>query len=68
MFCLFSTLTHTSLRMFGGDIPESKYISSIFIGTRHHVISLHVAVSSGSRHVNILLLLLVIIILLFLIL
>ena len=47
-FCL-SPLTHTSLLIAGGAIPDSKYKSSTLVGFRHHVTDRNVWFSSGSR-------------------
>ena len=43
---VFSIPAHTSLLMFGGAIPASKYRSSILVGFRNHVTALHALFSS----------------------
>ena len=43
---VFSILAHTSLRMSGGAIPASKYISSTLVGFWHPVTALHALFSS----------------------
>ena len=47
-FCL-STLSHTSLLIAGGAIPDSKYKSSTLVGFRHPVTDRHAWFSPGSR-------------------
>ena len=42
----FSILAHTSIRISGGAIPASKYISSTLVGFRHTVTVLHALFSS----------------------